>query len=167
MFADLLDCLSLNRQVIADELQGHGHTRHNDRQFSFEGFGDNIARLINYLNLGQADLRGYSLGRFACLHAAIQHPDRVHRLALVSTPDRRDGWFAGGERDARKEHLNNYGATSRAFVPIIQPSLLTGHYLSSTHLSNERRIAHLCQGAVGHHRRRTSTTLHCPDDVRH
>ena len=79
--------------MIAIELQGHGHTRDIDRPFSYEAFGDDIAALIEALELGEADLLGYSLGAGASLRCAIQHPDRVRRLALVSTPCSRDGWF--------------------------------------------------------------------------
>ena len=93
MLGDLLDRLATSHRVIAVELQGHGHTRDIDRAFSFEAFGDDIAGLVDELRLGPADLLGYSLGASACLRAAIQHPDRVRRLALVSIPCRRDGWF--------------------------------------------------------------------------
>jgi pimeloyl-ACP methyl ester carboxylesterase len=93
MFGGLLDQLAEQRQVIAIELQGHGHTRDIDRPFSYESFGDDIAGVIDHLGLGQADLLGYSLGGSASLRAAVQHPERVRRLALVSVPCRRDGWF--------------------------------------------------------------------------
>jgi pimeloyl-ACP methyl ester carboxylesterase len=93
MFADLLDQLAQQRQVVAVELQGHGHTRDTDRPFRHEGFGDDLAGLIEHLGLGRADLLGYSLGAGATLRCAIQHPDRVRRLAIVSFPCRRDGWF--------------------------------------------------------------------------
>src|SRR5262245_34622137 len=46
MFGDLLDRLAEQRQVIAIELQGHGHTGDIDRPFEFEDFGDDIAGLI-------------------------------------------------------------------------------------------------------------------------
>ena len=93
MLEGLLDRLAVSRRVIAIELQGHGHTRDIDRAFSYEAFGDAIAGLVDLLRLGPADLLGYSLGASACLRAAIQHPDRVRRLAIVSIPCRRDGWF--------------------------------------------------------------------------
>jgi pimeloyl-ACP methyl ester carboxylesterase len=89
----LLGSLSARRRVIAIELQGHGHTPDIDRAFSYEAFGDDVAGVITRLGLGQADLLGYSLGGGASLRAAIQHPERVRRLALVSVPCRRDGWF--------------------------------------------------------------------------
>ncbi|MGD0372973.1 MAG: alpha/beta hydrolase [Streptosporangiaceae bacterium] len=59
MFGDLLDQLAEKRQVIAVELQAHGHTRDTGRPFSFEAFGDDIAGVIEHLRLGQADLLGY------------------------------------------------------------------------------------------------------------
>jgi pimeloyl-ACP methyl ester carboxylesterase len=93
LFADLLDRLAVDRYVVAIELRGHGHTRDTDQPFTFEAFGDDIAGVIDGLGLGQADLLGNSLGGFASLRAAIQHPDSVRRLALVSIPFRRDGWY--------------------------------------------------------------------------
>lgn len=93
MFSDLLDQLAGNRQVIAIELQGHGRTRDTGRPFRYESFGDDIAVLIDNLGLEQADLLGYSLGGSASLRCTIQHPRSVRRLAAVSIPYRRDGWF--------------------------------------------------------------------------
>jgi pimeloyl-ACP methyl ester carboxylesterase len=93
MFGEVLDLLAARRQVIAIELQGHGHTADIDRPFSYEAFGDDIAGLIQHLGLGQADLLGCSLGGGAVLRAAIQHPGLVRRLAVLSAPCSSDGWF--------------------------------------------------------------------------
>jgi pimeloyl-ACP methyl ester carboxylesterase len=93
MFGGLLDRLAGGRRVIAVELQGHGHTADVDRPFSWEAFGDDLGALLEHLDLGQADLLGYSLGAGAVLRAAIQHPGRVRRLAVVSFACRRDGSF--------------------------------------------------------------------------
>ncbi|MGZ4616924.1 MAG: alpha/beta fold hydrolase [Actinomycetes bacterium] len=93
MFGDLLPRLAEHRRVIAVELQGHGRTRDVDRPFRWESFGDDVAALVDALDLGQADLLGYSLGGGAVLRAAVQHPDRVRRLVLVSAPYRREAWY--------------------------------------------------------------------------
>jgi pimeloyl-ACP methyl ester carboxylesterase len=93
MCAGLIDKLSGRRRVVAVELQGHGHTRDSDRPFSYEAFGDDIAGLIGHLDLQRADLLGYSLGAGTCLRAAVQHPRLVRKLAVVSIPCRREGWF--------------------------------------------------------------------------
>jgi pimeloyl-ACP methyl ester carboxylesterase len=93
MFGDLLDRFAQGRRVIAIELQGHGHTADIDREFRYEYFGDDIAALIDHFGLERTDLLGVSLGGNATLRCAIQHPDLVRRLAAVSIPYRRDGWF--------------------------------------------------------------------------
>jgi pimeloyl-ACP methyl ester carboxylesterase len=93
MSAGLIDVLSAKRQVVGIELQGHGHTADVDRQFSREGFGDQIAGVIEHLGVSSADVLGYSLGASGSLRAAIQHPQLVRKLVVVSIPVRRDGWY--------------------------------------------------------------------------
>jgi pimeloyl-ACP methyl ester carboxylesterase len=89
----LIGVLSKRRRVLAVELQGHGHRADIDRPFSYEAFGDDIAAVTEHLGLDRVDLLGYSLGGGSVLRAAIQHPERVRNLVVVSFPCRRDGWF--------------------------------------------------------------------------
>src|SRR3954471_18445757 len=56
MLGDVLDRLAQGRRVVAVELQGHGHTRDIDRPFRCESFGDDLAALVEQLDLGPADL---------------------------------------------------------------------------------------------------------------
>jgi pimeloyl-ACP methyl ester carboxylesterase len=129
MFGELLAQLALRRRVIAIELQGHGHTRDIARPFSFEAFGDDIAGVIDALDLGQADLLGYSLGASASLRAAIQHPRLVRRLALVSIPCRRDGWFP--EVLAGMSQLSSAGFEQMKQSPMYQAWLAVAPDVSS------------------------------------
>ena len=94
MFAPLLPALAAQRQVIAVELQGFGHTADIDRPFRYEHFADDIAALIEHLGHAQADVLGYSLGGGVALQTAIRHPDVLRRVVVVSAPFRRDGWYA-------------------------------------------------------------------------
>jgi pimeloyl-ACP methyl ester carboxylesterase len=116
MFGDALDALAARRRVIAIELQGHGHTGDIERPFTYEAFGDDLAGLIDHLELGRADLLGVSLGAGACLRAAIQHPDKVRKLAVVSFPFRREGWFP--------EILAAFDNMSRAQFEMMRQSFL-------------------------------------------
>jgi len=93
MFAAILPSLARGRRVITVDLQGHGHTADVGRPLRFETMGDDIAALIGHLGLAQADVMGYSLGAGTALRTAIQHPELVRRLVIVSHPVRRDGWF--------------------------------------------------------------------------
>ena len=38
---------------------------------------------------------GYSFGAATALRTAIQHPQLVRRLVVVSVPCQRDGWYPG------------------------------------------------------------------------
>src|SRR2546428_4024772 len=91
--APLVQALSDERQVIAVELQGHGRTVDTDRPLRLETMGDDIAALIESLGLEKADVVGYSLGGDVALRTAIQHPSRVRRLVLISTPCTHAGWY--------------------------------------------------------------------------
>jgi len=93
MFEAILPQLAATRQVIAVDLQGHGHTADIDRPLRNEFMGDDVAALIEYLDLGQADVMGYSMGGAAALRTAIQHPALVKRLIAISVPCKRSGWY--------------------------------------------------------------------------
>jgi pimeloyl-ACP methyl ester carboxylesterase len=92
MFGEVLPLLAEGRRVIAADLQAHGRTADIDRPMTFEAMADDVAALIEHLELGEADVMGYSLGGVA-LRTAIQHPEVVKKLVLVSTPFKRDGWY--------------------------------------------------------------------------
>lgn len=93
MYAPILPLLAKDRRVITVDLQAHGHTADVDRPLRHETLADDIAGLIGHLGLAQADVMGYSFGGATALRTAIQHPDLVRRLVLVSVASRRDGWY--------------------------------------------------------------------------
>ena len=93
MFGEVLPSLAQNRQVVAVDLQAHGRTADIDRPLSFELMVGDITALIKHLGIEEADVMGYSLGGGVALRTAIQHPEVVRKLVLVSTPFKRDGWY--------------------------------------------------------------------------
>jgi pimeloyl-ACP methyl ester carboxylesterase len=60
--ANVFPFLARNRQLIAGELQGHGRSTDVDRPLTFEQEADDVAALLNYLSIEQADFFGESLG---------------------------------------------------------------------------------------------------------
>jgi pimeloyl-ACP methyl ester carboxylesterase len=93
MFNEIMPSLSRNRQVIAVDLQAHGRTADVNRPLSYEAMADDVSALIQYLKVDRADVMGYSVGGEVALRTAIQHPDVVRKLVLVSTTFSRDGWY--------------------------------------------------------------------------
>jgi surfactin synthase thioesterase subunit len=59
-----------NRQLIAVELQGHGRTADIDRPMTFPHHADDIAALLEYLLIPQADFFGESFGGTVAMQMA-------------------------------------------------------------------------------------------------
>lgn len=87
--------LSKTRQVIAVEMQGHGRTADIPRDITYENLADDVAALLNYLDIPRADLIGYSMGGAVAMQCAIRHPDRVRKAVIISSTFRSDGMVAG------------------------------------------------------------------------
>jgi pimeloyl-ACP methyl ester carboxylesterase len=81
-FEGLLPRLAARRKVVAVELQGHGRTPDVDRPLTHEAMADDVAGLIRLLDLGPADVAGYSMGGAVALQVAVRHPELVRRIAF-------------------------------------------------------------------------------------
>ena len=88
-----VQALAKTRRVIAVEMQGHGHTPDTDRPMSFATMGDDIEALLDHLKIPKADLVGHSFGGASAIRAAIQQPEKVRRLVVISSPYARSGWY--------------------------------------------------------------------------
>jgi pimeloyl-ACP methyl ester carboxylesterase len=87
----ILPGLAESRQVIAVELQGHGHTADIDRPITYEQMADDAAALLAHLGVDRADVVGYSMGGGVALQLAIRHRGVVRRLVVASASYRLDG----------------------------------------------------------------------------
>ena len=93
MFGPVLPMLAERRQVIGVDLHGHGRTTLGDRKISLIDMGDDMAVILEELGYDQVDVLGYSFGSGVGFRLAVQHPERVRRLALVSAGYARDGFY--------------------------------------------------------------------------
>jgi pimeloyl-ACP methyl ester carboxylesterase len=93
MFAPILPKLAENRTVIGVDLQGHGRTALGDRPLSLEAMGDDMAAIVKALGYDQVDVMGYSLGGGVAFRMAVQHPEAVRRLVLLSAGYASDGFY--------------------------------------------------------------------------
>ncbi len=82
-FARLLPKLVATREVVAVELQGHGHTRDIDRPLSYEQMAEDTVRVMKTLGLDWADFVGYSMGGAVGLQIAMEYPHVVRRLVYA------------------------------------------------------------------------------------
>jgi pimeloyl-ACP methyl ester carboxylesterase len=93
MFGPNVDLFATGHRVIGVDLQSHGRSPAADRPLTFELMADDIAELIRMIGLERAAIVGFSLGGGVALRTAIQHPQLVERLVLVSTVFKRAGWY--------------------------------------------------------------------------
>lgn len=107
-FGRILPTLAKTHQVIAVELQAHGHTADIDRPLSFEQDADDVAELLKQLRIAKADIFGFSNGASTTLEMAIRHPDLVNKIVVASTFYKKDGaypWFWEGMKHPSFEQM--------------------------------------------------------------
>ena len=90
MFGPVRSALAESHQLIIPDLQGHGRTADIDRPIDIRLMADDIAALIDHLELERPDLVGYSLGGGVALQTAVKYPDKVGRLVVASAHVWRD-----------------------------------------------------------------------------
>jgi len=92
-WSSLIPDLSKTRKVIAVEMQGHGHTKDIERPFSYQALASDVIELLHYLKIDKADLMGFSVGGTVAMQVAIQKPQLVNKLIILSTPYQYTGWL--------------------------------------------------------------------------
>ncbi|MEO5683982.1 MAG: alpha/beta hydrolase [Chitinophagaceae bacterium] len=107
-FGKILPLLANKQQVIAVELQAHGHTGDRDAPETFEQDADDVAALLKQLNISGANILGFSNGGNTAMRIATRHPQLVRKLVLASAFYKREGmyaWFWEGMQHASIEMM--------------------------------------------------------------
>lgn len=94
-FARVLPLFAEKHKVIAVELQAHGHTSDRDAPETFQQDADDVAALLNQLNISKASFIGFSNGGSTAMQIAIRHPELVDKLVIASGAYKRDGFIPG------------------------------------------------------------------------
>jgi pimeloyl-ACP methyl ester carboxylesterase len=116
----LLPGLAESRQVIAVELQGHGHTADVDRPITYDQMADDSAELLRHLGVERADVMGFSMGGAVALQLAMRHPELVRRMVVASTSYTSDGMHP----------------VAQEMLPTITPDLFAGTPIEEAYLRN-------------------------------
>jgi pimeloyl-ACP methyl ester carboxylesterase len=75
--------LAKRHRVILYDLRSHGLSERRDEGYTLEILLDDLMHLMDALEIRRAHFVGYSYGGAIALFAAIRHPERVARLALI------------------------------------------------------------------------------------
>jgi pimeloyl-ACP methyl ester carboxylesterase len=122
MFAPVMPALAEGREVISDDLHGHGRTTLGDREISLVDMADDIAAVVSQIGYRQVDVLGYSLGGGVALRLAIQHPGLVRRAVFVSTLFATSGFFP--------EMLPQQAMVSSAMMPMMKETPMYLSYMA-------------------------------------
>lgn len=77
--------LAADRRVIMVDHRGHGLSARGDLRFDVADDADDLAGVLDALDIGQVDVVGYSMGGVIAQALAMRHPGRVRKLVLVAT----------------------------------------------------------------------------------
>ncbi len=97
IWQEVVPTLAEHARVIAPDLRGHGRTDAPKGVYSMRLIADDIAGLLDALELPQAIVVGHSMGGYAALAFAQAYPTRLLGLGMVAsqaaadTPKRRAG----------------------------------------------------------------------------
>lgn len=92
-FGRLIPLLAPTRQLICVELQAHWRSGDRDSEISFEQDADDVAALLQNLNIAKADILGFSNGGNTALQMAIRHPQQCGKIIAASVLLKREGAF--------------------------------------------------------------------------
>jgi pimeloyl-ACP methyl ester carboxylesterase len=92
-WGELIPELSKTRKVIAIEFQGHGHTPFSNRKLSDTTLASDVLGVMDYLKIDSADVLGYSMGGSVAYEFAIQNPERLRKLVIISSTYKSTGWL--------------------------------------------------------------------------
>jgi 3-oxoadipate enol-lactonase len=87
----LIDPLASNFRVVAFDNRGAGRSSKPRGPYSIEQMADDVAGLMEQLDLPRTHVLGISMGGRIAMALALAHPERVDHLVLVSTGPRAAG----------------------------------------------------------------------------
>ncbi|NBA88310.1 alpha/beta fold hydrolase [Emticicia sp. CRIBPO] len=92
-WAELIPELSKTRKVIAIEFQGHGRSPYSDRKLDIVSLASDVEGVMNYLKVDSADVAEYSMGGSIAYQFAIQYPEQLRKLVIISSTYKSSGWL--------------------------------------------------------------------------
>ena len=82
----VLPLLPRNQRIIRCDMRGAGGSEKIRADITCDALADDIAALLDHLEVAQADVTGCAIGGCMSLTLAIRHSSRVYRLAPINPP---------------------------------------------------------------------------------
>jgi 3-oxoadipate enol-lactonase len=156
--------LSRRYRVVTLDQRWHGRGIQSE-QFALADCADDVAALIEVLNLDRVLVAGYSMGSIVAQRVWRQHPDRVQGLVLCATTDRfqltpqERLFFAGmgvtmlGARGLSRSRTALRAARAAAEAIDVEPSDVQGWALRELRSTSPWAVGQALAALGGHHSR--------------
>ena len=109
-WGQLIPELSKTRKVIAIEFQGHGHSSYSERKLDIGTLAKDVEGVMDFLKIDIADVAGYSMGGSVAYQFAVQSPNRLRKLVIISSTYKTSGWLpvvSGAFKNFKPEAFDN------------------------------------------------------------
>jgi len=124
IWADVADALAAYRRVITVDARGFGASTFTG-PFTIADLADDVAALLDRLDIARATVLGMSMGGYAALAFAARHRERLSALVLADTRAAADSAETRAARGAALATLANAGPA--AYLAGSLPRLLAPH----------------------------------------
>jgi len=131
--------LSDNYRLIMPQLRGHGETSVPNGIYTMETMADDIAALMNELQIGKAVMLGHSLGGYVTLAFADSYEDRLSGFGLIHSTASSDSEEMMRKRMQDIDAIREAGMA--AYMRDIVPKLFSESRLDKLDEEVERVIA--------------------------
>ncbi len=137
MWREQLSGLARYTRVIAPDLRGHGLSDASQRPSSMDQHADDLAALLDRLDVKKAIVAGLSMGGYVTLALWRRHPERVAGIALVDTRAEPDTPAGKANRDVTAAWVREAGAGLLADE--MMPKLLAPQSLADERITTQLR----------------------------
>lgn len=86
----MMPALRTQYRVLRYDLLGHGQSAKPQGEVTLRRLSEQVIALMDDLEIASATLVGFSLGGMINRRVALDHPDRVHELAILNSPHERE-----------------------------------------------------------------------------
>jgi pimeloyl-ACP methyl ester carboxylesterase len=83
-------------KVITFDIRGHGHSHYSDAKVTYPLIAEDIKQLLDFLEIDEAVVCGYSTGAGIAMEAMLTHPERFAGGVFISGFSETSDWYNKG-----------------------------------------------------------------------
>ena len=116
----LTNSLKNDYKVVRYDLRGHGSSPLGDGEITMDVYVNDLLGLLEELKIDKVNLAGFSLGGMIALKFAIEYPQRVSSMVLMSSPFKTDDHMQA----IFNQFINSLNSSFEEFFDVILPMIM-------------------------------------------